>query len=233
MEGGVQEGVVKEQAASLGPALGLSPHHQLTVAGGPEPCKRGEEEELEWPSQPLGPGNHDPARGSPEGQPARGATIQTRGRRTGVAGGEVSGTHASKQARPVAMAATQPGCARQEESWVQQGLLQTKTGSATSRAGDKGPFAPEAVRLLHWALPCKTDPPPSPSLGLLCGAAMFPTCGREGGKRHLPGTPHRCSPARHPKGLNWPPASDSGAGGSWCKPQLPSRLQAKGPPPGT
>lgn len=29
----VQEGVVEEQAATLSPALGLAPHHQLTVAG--------------------------------------------------------------------------------------------------------------------------------------------------------------------------------------------------------
>lgn len=34
MKGGVQEGVIKEQAATLSPALRLTPHHQLTVAGG-------------------------------------------------------------------------------------------------------------------------------------------------------------------------------------------------------
>lgn len=34
MKGGVQEGVIKEQAATLSPALRLTPHHQLAVAGG-------------------------------------------------------------------------------------------------------------------------------------------------------------------------------------------------------
>lgn len=33
MERRVQEGVVEEQAAALGPALGLAPHHQLAVTG--------------------------------------------------------------------------------------------------------------------------------------------------------------------------------------------------------
>lgn len=34
MKGGVQEGVIKEQAATLSPALWLTPHHQLAIAGG-------------------------------------------------------------------------------------------------------------------------------------------------------------------------------------------------------
>lgn len=33
MECSVQERIIEEEAAALGPALGLSPHHQLTAAG--------------------------------------------------------------------------------------------------------------------------------------------------------------------------------------------------------